>query len=419
MAPTYTLPYLAGLTPPDWEIVLHDEIEGEVNYDEPVVLVGISAFTCLAPRAYAISDEYRKRGIPVVMGGIHPTALPEEALQHADAVVVGEAELVWEKLLDDFKNNKLQKIYKADRPSDLKKLPPARFDLLDPEIYTLNTVLLFTTRGCPYNCEYCSISVAHGPKFRRRPIDEVLEEIVYLKEKYLSEKDVGVDFIFADDNIWGDVKYFKDLFKEIIPLKVTWVAQASVDPCSDDKLIKLAVESGCKSLQMGFETIDPGNLKEINKCHNKPFLYKEVINKIHQSGLPIIGGFMVGFSHYTLSTFEEIEKFIVENRIELPSLAIPSPFPGTGLYEKLEKEKRIFSNDWSRYDFTDLVFEPHNMNRQELKKTYVDVHRRIFSEECIERRMEQFSEQHPWLTMINYNKSKYFYETDYTEWINE
>jgi len=419
LAPTYTLPYLAGLTPPDWEVTLHDEIEGEVNFDEPVDLVGISAFTCLAPRAYAIADAYRKRGVTVVIGGIHPTALPEEALQHADAVVVGEAEPVWEKLLNDFRKNSLKKIYKAERLCNLKKLPPARFDLLNPKIYTLNTVLTFTTRGCPYHCEYCSISIAHGPKYRKRPIDEVVEEIIFLKEKYLSGKDVGVDFIFADDNIWGDVQYFKDLFRELIPLKITWVAQASVDPCSDDELIELAIESGCKSLQIGFETIDPGNLREINKCHNKPFLYREVINKIHCAGLPIIGGFMVGFYNDTLDTFREIEKFIDENRIELPSLAIPSPFPGTKLHERLEREKKIFSKDWSRYDFTDLVFEPYNMSRQELKKTYVDVHRRMFSEECIERRMEQFKEQHPWLLMINYNKSKYFYETDYTEWINE
>ena len=414
--PNLTLAYLAALTPQDWEVVLHDECEGLVDFDEPVDLVGISTRTYLAPRAFAIAKEYRKRNIPVVMGGIHPTVLPEETLRYADTIVVGEAELVWDKLLKDFRQGNLKKIYKADHLSDLENLTAPRYDLLDLNGY-LNVISLFTTRGCPFNCSYCSVSLAYGKKYRKRSIDEVIDEIIQLKENYEFQYSMPTIYNFADDNIWENTSYAKELFKKLVPLKIMWLSQGSVTPCMDRKLLELAAESGCQAIEIGFETLHPGNLLEINKHHNKPNTYYKAVNELHSVGISVIGSFMLGLPKDDFTTFETIYQFVNENNVELPSFAVVTPFPGTRLFEKLDSQNKLLSKDWSRYDFINLLFEPQNMTREEFKENYIALHKRVFSEDCIERRLKNCGQF--FLAALNHSRNRFFNERDFKEWIYE
>jgi len=363
-----SLPVIAALTPSQWDVEILDARTTSVDFERKVDLVGITAFTAEIPSAYEIADGYRARGVKVVMGGIHVSALPEEALGHADSVVVGEAEAVWGKLLHDFENGELKPVYRADSLIDMKGMAVSRRELLDRKIYTsFNT--LQATRGCPFNCEYCAVTAFFGNKFRTRPVDEVINEIRRFE---------GKSFFFVDDNITGHPKYAKELFKLLMPLKRIWGGQTTINFAKDEELLSLYAKSGGKYAFIGFETLSENNLKKMSKSWNSPDGYKEAIRRIHKSGINIIGSFIFGLDEDDPTVFERTFNFIMENNVDAAQFHILTPFPGTKLYADMEKEGRITDRDWAKYHTGEVIFRPKNMTAAELQRGYFGIFRETY-----------------------------------------
>jgi len=358
LIPPLGLAMVAALTPPEVEVSLTDENITAIDFCKEVDLVAITALTVTAPRAYEIADAFRARGVKVVLGGVHPSMLPEEAGQHADAVVIGEAESIWPNLIEDFKANKLQKLYRQHERPSLVGLPIPRRDLFTKgAYYVANTVS--TTRGCPYSCSFCSVTSFFGHTYRCRPIEEVLKEIEELGEKKL--------IAFVDDNIVGNPKFAKELFRALIPYKIKWIAQASVTIAKDDELLKLAAASGCIDLLIGFESLSPSNLRAVGKRINVVNEYENVIRKIHSYGIAIHGFFIFGFDEDDENVFQRTVRFAQRMRLETAQFDFLTPYPGTALGESLDKAGRIVTKDWSKYGYG-LVFEPKPMSPEMLQK---------------------------------------------------
>jgi len=349
---------VAAVTPPEVEVSLTDENVTVVDFQKETDLVGITALTITAQRAYEIADSFRARGVKVILGGNHPSALPEEASQHADAVVIGEAEGIWANLIEDFKANKLQRVYRQRERPSLLKLPIPRRDLFAKGVYYV-TNTISTTRGCPYSCSFCSVTSFFGHTYRCRPVEEVLKEIETLNQRKL----VG----FVDDNIVGNPKFAKELFRALVPYKIKWAAQASVTVAGDDELLKLAAASGCVALLIGFETLSPANLAAVGKRVNVVDEYQTVIRKIHSHGIAIHGFFILGLDEDNEDVFERTVRFTQKMQLEGAQFAWPVPYPGTALCESLDKAGRIVTKDWSQYE-SNLVFEPKLMSREVLQK---------------------------------------------------
>ena len=383
--PPHSLLAVAALTPKDIEVGIIDENIEELDFNRKADLVGITTMTASSPRAYEIADEFRRKGIPVVIGGIHATALPEEAAQHADAVVIGEAEGCWERLLEDFKRKGkkgLAQFYRNSQLPDPSKIPIARRELLEGKGYLLSRFLQIS-RGCPFNCSFCSVSRFFGKKYRFRPVKNVIEEVKSIVGKSLKTRFLG----FLDDNIVGSVSYAKELFKALIPYRVLWAGQSSLNIAHDDELLDLAARSGCKGLFIGFESVSEDSLGEANKLQNKIGFYEKAVKKIHQFGISIEGAFIFGFDHDDKSIFQRTVKFIERVKLDAVQFTVLTPLPGTKLYEKLEEEGRITDKDWSNYDFTHVVFRPKLMTPEELRQGLTWAYQRIYSLPSIFRRL--------------------------------
>jgi len=329
--PPLGLAMVAAVTPPGVEVSLTDENVTVIDFQKETDLVGISAMTITAQRAYDIADTFRAKGVKVILGGSHPSALPEEASQHADAVVIGEAEGIWPNVIEDFKANKLQRIYsQRERPS-LLNLPIPRRDLFaDGAYYFRNTIS--ATRGCPFACSYCSVTSFFGHTYRRRPVENILKEIETMKHR----KFIG----FVDDNIVGNPKFAKELFRAMVPYKIKWAAQASITIARDDELLKLAAESGCITLLIGFETLSQASLAALGKKVNVVDEYETAIRKIHSYGIAIHGFFILGLDGDDENVFERTLRFTQKMRLESAQFAYPVPYPGTALSESLDKAWR-------------------------------------------------------------------------------
>jgi radical SAM superfamily enzyme YgiQ (UPF0313 family) len=364
-----SLPAIAALTPSDWDIEILDTRTTPVDFDKKVDLVGITAFTAEIPNAYNIADGFRKKGVKVIMGGIHVSALPEEALEHADSVVVGEAEGIWKTLLQDFEQGNLKPIYRSDKLIDMSGMVTLRRDLLDRNMYTSFNSLQ-ATRGCPFNCEFCAVTAFFGNKFRTRPIGKVIEEIKGFDTR---------EFFFVDDNITGYPRYAKELFKALIPLKRIWGGQTSINLAKDEELLELYAKSGGRYAFIGFETLSENNLNKMNKSWNSPNAYKEAINRIHKAGINIIGSFIFGFDEDDLTVFKNTFDFIMENKIDAAQFHILTPFPGTRLYTEMEKEGRITDKDWAKYHTGEVIFKPKNMTPEELQRGYWWIFRKTYT----------------------------------------
>jgi len=383
--PPHSLLAIAALTPKDIEVEIIDENIEELDFNRKADLVGITTMTASSPRAYEIADEFRRKGIPVVIGGIHATALPEEAAQHADAVVIGEAEGCWERLLEDFKRKGkkgLAQFYRNSQLPDPSKIPIARRELLEGKGYLLSRFLQIS-RGCPFNCSFCSVSRFFGKKYRFRPVKNVIEEVKSIVGKSLKTRFLG----FLDDNIVGSVSYAKELFKALIPYRVLWAGQSSINIARDDELLDLAARSGCKGLFIGFESVSEDSLGEANKLQNKIGFYEKAVKKIHQFGISIEGAFIFGFDHDDKGIFQRTVKFIERVKLDAVQFTVLTPLPGTKLYEKLEEEGRITDRDWSNYDFTHVVFRPKLMTPEELRQGLTWAYQRIYSLPSIFRRL--------------------------------
>jgi radical SAM superfamily enzyme YgiQ (UPF0313 family) len=355
LAPPLVLPLLAGLTPAEIDVQLVDENVEPTDTNAEVDAVAISCMTASAPRAYKIAEAFRRRGIPTVMGGIHPTVLPEEAEKHADAIVVGEAELIWQEVLADLARGKLKRRYQADKYFDMKKLPLPRRDLLKRDRYlTVNVVQ--TARGCPNACTFCSVSTVAGRRYRFRPVEQVVKEVRTLNGW------VG----FVDDNIAGNPSRARQLFEALIPLKIRWIGQADLNLAWDLELLKLAVLSGCKALFMGFESLSPENLRTTHKTPNIRTDMAGAIENIHRAGIEIIGSFVLGLDGDDQSVFAKTVQFAQRQKLVAAQFSVLTPFPGTVISRQLEQENRILDHDWSHYTMSDVVFRPKNMTAEEL-----------------------------------------------------
>lgn len=371
------LSYVASLVPPDINVSVIDENVDEIDFEKPVDLVGISVLTMTAPRAYEIAKAYRKRGTPVVLGGIHPTVLPEEAAEHADAIVVGEAEEVWPKLLLDFQKGEMAKIYQRSEPCSLEALPRPRWDLMNKGAY-LTTNVVQATRGCPYNCAFCTVPRFFGRKYRCRPVEDVIAEIASLDGKLLG---------FVDADITGNPVYAKKLFKALIPYKKIWAGDAGIKAADDPELLKLAAKSGCKGLFVGFESLSPASLQEAGKSQNVVEYYKEAIRRINQHGISVLSGFMFGFDADDESVFERTVEFAVESKILYADFNILCPYPGTTAYSKLLQEGRIIETDWTKYfGMYNVVFRPKQMSVETLREGCLWAWKEFYSSKAICKR---------------------------------
>lgn len=362
--PSLTIPILSALTPDYIERSFDDEVFDQINFDEDIDLVVISAMTAQVKRGYDIADFYRAKGVTVIMGGVHVSSLPEEALEHADSVIIGEAELVWKEMLNDFEQNKLKKIYHAKQYVSMDKVPlPDReifIGKVRPKHGTINSVQ--ATRGCPNNCSFCSVTNFFGNAYRYRNVDDIIQEILTL--------DLSKEICFVDDNIYGNRNYAKHLFRRLKELDIRWSGQGNINLYRDDELLQLCAESGCSGLLMGIESINEENLNIINKRTNHVNEYKEAIKKIQDRGIKILGSFIFGLDQDTSDIFEKTLKFVEDTEISLPAFNILTPYPGTRIAKELEKDGRIFSYDWSDYTATKAVFVPKKMTVDELNEGY-------------------------------------------------
>ncbi len=398
-SPPLALPLLGAIVPSDVEVVLTDENIEEINYEEKVDLVGILGMTCMIDRSYEIADEFKKRGIPVMMGGIHVSMMPDEALQHCDTVVIGEAEEILEQVIRDAEQGNLQKIYRAPGFCDMTKVPIPRWDLINIKEFIY--FVLQTGRGCPNNCEFCSVSNYHGLKYRHRMIEQVVKEL-----KYLKKLDPKKAIVFIDDNILSIRRYARELFKAMIPLKLnSWICQASINKLDDDEMLDLMHEAGCSVVFIGFESVSQKSLEGMKKGHvNKPTEYKRIINKIYDHKINIFGSFIVGNDTDDEITFKDTAKFLEDANLLFPMLNILTPLPGTRLYEKIEKEKRIFTRKWSEYSGESLTFYPKLMSPKALKENYIKLLRGAYSYDQLFKKLNYL-----WLKGVDIEPKKYNY----------
>ena len=376
LVPTLTLPYLAALTPPSWSITIADDNYGEVDLASSVDLVGISVSTMGAVRAYELADAFRARGVPVVLGGWHATLLPDEAAAHADAVVVGEADDTWATLLDDFTRGALAPRYVSRNNTDLAHFPKIDRSLLEGRRYIVRN-LVQATRGCPYRCSFCSVSTVN-PKYRRRPVDDVAAEIAALPGRAL---------FFIDDNVFVHREYTRDLFRALAPLRKKWIGEVSIDIAEDPELLDLAAASGLIGVLVGFESVLPASIQEMNKHRtNHVDRYRAQIRALHERGVGVLGMFTFGFDHDTADVFERTLEFCDETDIFGASFGILTPFPGTPAYYKLEAEGRLSNRDWRLYDLQHLVFDLPGWTPESLRAAVQHVERRFYSPTAFARR---------------------------------
>ncbi len=376
---------LAALTPPDIEIIIKNEAVDEIDLETDVDIVGITGYTSQITRGYHLADEFRKRGVTVVMGGIHVSLNPDEAEPHADAIVIGEAEGLWETAIEDFRAKRLKKRYKLSKYPDLTAHPIIpRYDLIDrskyisPPTVKSNLIPVQTARGCPYNCDFCSVVRFLGRKFRMKPIPYVLKEIEACGSDYL---------FFSDDNVIGNLSRAKEFFKAITPLNVKWMGQFPSTIGRHPEVIDLAAKSGCFLLFVGFETIVPQSLQEVGKSFNQRQNYAEVIRRILDAGITPFGSFAFGFDHDGPDVFERTLEFLETNAMPLASFFILTPLPGTALYDKLSKEDRIIDRNWHNYDLSRVVFRPTRMSPEELREKYWKAFAEFYSRQNIVKRI--------------------------------
>ena len=383
------LPLLAALTPPGYTVTIVDEAFAPDDTNQDVDLVGITVMTDVVPRAYDIADTYRRKAVKVVMGGIHPTVLPEEALEHADAVVVGEAEGIWPRLLSEAASGQMQRLYRADKMTDLQGLPKPRRDLFPRtkgKGYIPIPIGVETSRGCPHDCEFCSIGRTLGRQYRVRPVQEVIAEIESIDSPYI---------FFVDDALGLNRNAAKKLFTEMIPLRRLWLGQGTVSLAEDLELLRLMRRSGCMGLLIGFESVQKGTQDEVKKIKNLRIDFYEAMRRFHGEGFGILGAFVFGFDHENKDVFGQTLEFVMKSRMDCVELRILTPYPGTRLYDRLLSEDRLFVRDWwlRGYPPDTLLFQPRGMTADELIKGFARLNRQAYSFGAMTKRFFGMS---PW-----------------------
>ena len=379
--PPVTGIHLAALTPPEHELELFHEQVRPVPVDDTPDLVALSFFSGFARSAYALADRYRALGVPVVAGGPHVSYWIDEALQHVDAVVVGEAETVWMKVLADAEHGRLSKIYRG-MPAPLTDLPTPRYDLLEPHFVVRR--VMQATRGCPFSCSFCSVP-NFNPGFRVRPIDDVIRDIAVSRfPLFWQDKVVW----FWDDNLLVKRRWAKDLLRELAGLRKWWLTQASIDIVRDRELLDLMEASGCIGIFLGIESLDDTDLRSVDKRQNRAGEFKEAIARLHDRGICVMAGFISGFDDQTPETIAATADRLNEIGVDVPFLSILTPFRGTALYEQHLASGRILSErDWPHYNGYNVAFQPARMSSDELLQAHRTLWRRAFGPKRVAERL--------------------------------
>ena len=413
--PKLSLPAIAAYTPEHWDIEIQDESVREIDFDYPADMVGISIMTCYAPRAYQIAEEFRKRGVPVVLGGVHPTYCPDEALQHCDAIVTGEAEESWPRLVDDFEAGRMQRHYKMEQFPPLDHYKPPRVDLLSEDAY-MTRQCTFTTRGCHFDCEFCSVSPFNGKSTRRRPVAEVVAEIQRVKGwvceelvgrigrssmlealKIAAKIRFGIEdgsiFAFVDDLHNSNRAYCRELWAALKPLNIKWGCQSTLFLGDDQEMVKLAAESGCVSVFVGLESIFEESLGETHKPFNKVKKFEEEIRMFHDHGIMVNPGIVFGFDNDDESVFERTVEFLIKNHCELAYFNVLTPLPGTPLHDRYEAAGRIFDRNWAHYDGKHVTFRPTRMTPEQLQEGFYWAQHQFYSLPNIWKRISNTSQR--------------------------
>jgi len=365
LVPQNTLAHLAALTP-DCEVSVVDELVEPVDLDAETDLVGITTMTDNVVRAYQLADAFRARGRKVVLGGAHATAVPDEALQHADLVVAGEADELWPALVAAEREGRSPTgLARAERLPDIERIPVPRRDLLRAKKGYLDVDMVQTTRGCPYRCEFCSVFGFSGLKFRKRPLDVVLAEL----------ESCGKRIFFVDDVLTGDPRYAQQLFERMIPLQKQWISQVTMNTADRPELVAAMGKSGCAGVFVGVESVDQETLKSMHKPHNRAGRYLEQIRTFQDAGIPVLGGFVFGFDSDDEGVFDRTLEFLLRSRIDVASFTILTPLPGTPLYERWRAEGRLrYQEDWwLHHDWTQVVFQPRGMSPERLRQGWMQV----------------------------------------------
>lgn len=374
--PPLALAILNGLTPRHHDVRVVNDIVENIDFSSDYDLVAITAMTTQIGRAYQIADKFRETGVKVIIGGIHATVLPDEAKEHADSVVIGEADNIWEDILIDFEENQYKEFYQDTSRPDLQKLILPRWDNMNLNIYPkprghkLPKMPLFTTRGCVFNCKFCSVSKYFGRTYRFKPISHVIKEIEHIDTK---------SYFFVDDNIACNVDYSRELFNTLINKNINWLSQISTTVLKTPELIDLAAKSGCTSLFIGIESINRESLKSVSKGFNKIEEYEELFARLRKVGIKPFVSIIFGLDEDTPDQFKLTIDFLMKNKVGNAYFWILTPLPGTKLYEEMDKENRIIDTDWSRYNLSDVVFQPKNFTPDELYRGYWKTFQEFFS----------------------------------------
>jgi radical SAM superfamily enzyme YgiQ (UPF0313 family) len=370
---------LAGLTPHDVEVKFYDDRMELIPYDERTDLVAISVETYTARRAYEIASEYRKRGVPVVMGGFHATLVPDEVAEYADAVVIGEAEGLWPQLIDDFRHGQLQKTYRAHVRPNLAGTGPDRTIFSGKRYLPLG--LIEAGRGCHFKCEFCAIQSYFNSTQTRRPAEEVVEEI---------RRNPKPLYFFVDDNITSNLEEAKELYRQLIPLKIRWVSQASINVAHDDELLHLLRASGCQGLLIGFESLNPENLRKMHKSFNTlKGGYAVALENLRRHGMRLYVTFIVGYDGDSHESLREVMRFAEEHKFYIVAFNHLTPFPGTPLYERLQKEGRLLFDKWwldPGYRYGMVPYTPWGMTADEVKEGCITARKEFYRFGSIWRR---------------------------------
>lgn len=384
MSPPLSLLVLAALTPCEHSVTVADENVERVSWRDAPDLVGITVKVDTLDRARAIAREYRLRGIPVVMGGIHPTVCPEDCTPHADAVVIGEAEELWPLLLRDLTRGSLQPVYRSVRPADPASIPVPRWDLLKANRYLFtNTVTI--GRGCPWRCDFCYNSSDNIPAgYRMKPIGHILAEIATLDSPHV---------MFIDDNFIGDLAGARRLVMELGRRGITWHAAVSAEIGLHEELLDRMAESGCKSLFIGFESVNQSSLLRCHKVQNRVADYERTLARLHSRGIMVNASLVFGFDEDDASVFPSTLEWLIRNRAATMTAHILTPYPGTRLHRQLEKEGRIIDRDLRHYNTAHVVFQPRRMSPAELAEGYRWMYRQFYSWKSIYARWPAQREQ--------------------------
>lgn len=386
---------IAALTPVEHEVEIIDENIEEIDFTRKYDLVGITCITQQATRAYEIADEWLKKSVKVVIGGIHASIMPKEAKKHADCVVIGEAENIWQIILTDISKNKLKSFYWSAEPVNMLNSPLPRYDLLKNKNYKLNWIQ--TTRGCPFDCIFCAASKVYGYKFRIKNIEQVISEIEYVKNLFPDSR-----ISFADDNMFVNRKFSKELLKAIIPFNLRYMAQSDISVADDDELLELIKKSGCTFLFIGIESLSDSNLEHIDKNGKKQKYLKvlpDYLSKIQSYGIGVMGAFIIGLEGDDITTFTKIADFVIQNNLYNAQVSVLTPFPGTKVREDFLKNRRILDTKWENYTGYDVNFIHDRISKEQFEIGITNTYKKINSEDFYLQKMMHFKKIHSKLIM--------------------